>query len=395
MAIATHLNQDLKNASYVRKMFEQGEELKRRYGPENVFDFSLGNPEVEPPQAVRDAFVRHAADTAPGVHRYMNNAGYGQVREKVADMIARASGAPMRADMVVMTVGAAGGINIALKTLLNPGDEVVVFAPYFMEYDFYAKNHNGRVTPVPTNADTFLPEPAALEAAISARTKAVIINSPNNPSGAVYDAACLKSLADVISACEKKFGTDIYVVSDEPYMSIVYDGAPPPHVFNIFRNVILINSYSKSLALAGERIGFAAVSPNAADAGAVSAGMVFCNRVMGFVNAPAFLQRVVADSLDTSVDIAVYAEKRDAICAIMRDAGFDFHTPRGAFYLFPRILGDDENAFKERALAHNILIVPSSGFGWAGRFRLSFCVSTDTILRSRGAFMALADEYRQ
>ena len=393
MPIAKQIALDLDRASYVRKMFEQGEELKKRYGAESIYDFSLGNPEIEPPDSVREAFVRNAEDGALGNHRYMNNAGYMQVRERIADMIGRQSGALIKPVHIVMTVGAAGAMNIALKTLLNPGDEVIAFAPYFKEYDFYAKNHGGSVVPVPVDGDTFKPVPAALEAAVTAKTKAVIINSPNNPSGAVYDGDCLQGVADVLRSCEARFGTDIYVIADEPYISIIYDGLVAPHVFKYFKNAIIVNSYSKSLALAGERIGYAAVNPEAADAGAIAAGLVFCNRVLGYVNAPAFLQRVVADNLESSIDIAIYTEKRDAICSIMRDAGFDFMTPQGAFYLFPKILGDDEEAFKDRAVEHNILIVPGTGFGWPGRFRLAFCVATDTIMRSRGAFMKLAGEY--
>ena len=394
MAIAEHLVKDLENASYVRKMFEQGEEMKKLYGSDKVFDFSLGNPEVEPPESVRESFVRNAADASPGGHRYMNNAGYIHVREKVADLISRQCGAPVKPGHIVMTVGAAGGMNIALKTLLNPGDEVIAFAPYFKEYDFYVKNHGGRIVPVKTDSETFLPDPAALEAAVNARTKAVIINSPNNPTGVVYGGADLQAVADTLRACEKRFGTDIYVISDEPYIKILYDGVEAPHVFRFFKNVIIINSYSKSLALAGERIGYAAVGPDTAGADAVAAGMVFCNRVLGFVNAPAFLQKVVADNLNASVDIAVYEEKRKTVCSIMDDAGFEYPVPKGAFYLFPKILGNDEEEFKNRAIKHNILIVPGTGFGWPGRFRLAYCVATETILRSRDAFMELAAEYK-
>lgn len=393
MSISVEIRQDLSRASYVRKMFEQGEELKKIYGAENVFDFSLGNPEVEPPQSVRESFARLGSGAAPGSHRYMNNAGYMDVREAVAANIARRCGAPVNPGHIVMTVGAAGGMNIALKTLLDPGDEAVVFAPYFKEYDFYAKNHGGKTVPALTDAGTFLPEPAALEAAITGKTKVVIINSPNNPSGAVYNGERLRAVSDVIKSCEKKYGTRIYVISDEPYISIIYDGYTAPHVFKYFENVIIINSYSKSLALAGERIGYAVVGPNTKDADKIAEGLVFCNRVLGFVNAPAFLQRVVAENLSASVDIAIYTKKRDAICSILRDAGFEFNTPQGAFYLFPKILGDDEEAFKDEAVKHNILIVPGSGFGWPGRFRLSYCVSDETILRSRGAFMALAQKY--
>ena len=394
MPIAAQIAKDLLNASYVRKMFEQGEELKKLHGAENVYDFSIGNPEVEPPESVLESFRKYACDTAPGAHRYMNNAGYMDVREKIAAAISSQSGSAVKPSHVVMTVGAAGALNIVLKTLLNPDDEVIAIAPYFMEYDFYAQNHGGRVVPVPAVEGAFLPDAARLEAAINARTKAIILNSPNNPSGAVYGADCLKSIAGVLRSCENKYGTTIYVLSDEPYIKILYDGITAPHVFNYFQNAVIINSYSKSLALAGERIGYAAISPEADGADAIAAGLVFCNRVLGFVNAPAFLQKVVADNLDAAVDAAVYTEKRDAICAIMREAGFDFLTPQGAFYLFPKIMGADEEAFKESALKHNILIVPGKGFGWSGRFRLAFCVSTDTIRRSRGAFLALADEYK-
>ena len=394
MAICRQLEKDLVNASYVRRMFEQGEELKKIYGADKVYDFSLGNPDVEPPDGVRESFRRNAADAAPGAHRYMNNAGYMNVREQIAGAIGRQSGLPVKPNHVVMTVGAAGGMNIALKTLLDPGDEVIAFAPYFKEYDFYAQNHGGRVVPVLTDDGTFYPNPSALEAAVSKRTKAVILNSPNNPSGAVYDAECVKRIADALTACEARFGTNIYVVSDEPYINIIYDGRVAPHIFRYYKNTIIVNSFSKSLALAGERIGYAAVCPEAADADKIAEGLVFCNRVLGFVNAPAFLQRVVAENLESGVDIGVYAERRDAICSILREAGFDFQMPQGAFYLFPKILGNDEEAFKDRAVSHNILIVPGTGFGWPGRFRLAFCVSTDTIINSRDAFLALAEEYK-
>ena len=394
MAICNQLIIDLVNSSYVRKMFEQGEELKKIHGADDVYDFSLGNPDVEPPDGVRESFIRNAAGMASGAHRYMNNAGYPQVREKIAALISGQSGVDMKPGCVVMTVGAAGAMNIALKTLLNPGDEVIAFAPYFKEYDFYAKNHGGRVIPIKTDEDTFYPNPATLEAAVTERTKAVVVNSPNNPSGAVYDAECLDAIAGVLRACEKKYGTDIYVISDEPYINIIYDGKKAPHIFRHYQNAIIVNSFSKSLALAGERIGYAAVCAEAADAEKIAEGLVFCNRVLGFVNAPAFMQRIVAENLEESVDLALYTKKRDAICSILREAGFDFHVPQGAFYLFPKIMGGDEENFKERAIKHNILIVPGTGFGWPGRFRLAYCVSDETILRSRDAFLALAAEFK-
>ncbi|MDR1061880.1 MAG: pyridoxal phosphate-dependent aminotransferase, partial [Clostridiales bacterium] len=387
------LEGDLKKASYVRKMFEQGEELRRLRGADKIFDFSLGNPEAEPPQSVRESIARHAADGAPGLHRYMSNAGYAFARERVAEHLAEQSGVGVGAGNVVMTVGAAGGLNIVLKAILEPGDEVAVFAPYFKEYDFYAENHGGRVVPVQTSAaSAFRPDAEALERAITARTKALIINSPNNPTGAVYDEACLRELDGALERCGQKYGTRILAISDEPYAKIAYDGVRVPQALACFRNAVVVSSYSKSLALAGERIGYVAASPNIEGVGELVDGLVFCNRVLGFVNAPALMQRVVADNAGAGVDMAYYAERRDAICAILDEAGFDFVRPQGAFYVFPKVLGGDEEAFKDRAVAHNILIVPGSGFAGPGHFRLSFCVAADAIRRSRDAFLALAAE---
>ena len=385
---------NLGRASYVRKMFEQGEALKKIHGKDKVYDFSLGNPEGEPPDTVLEAFARCAADRTPGMHRYMSNAGYMDARERIAARIARKCGAPIEARHVVMTAGAAGGMNSVLKAILDPGDEVAVFAPYFKEYDFYAQNHGGKVVAVPTDPNTFQPDVDALERAIGPRTRALILNSPNNPSGAVYGADCYKSLAGALARCEGRHGSRLLVISDEPYSSIVYDGAELPDVFSHFENSVVINSYSKSHALAGERIGFVAVNSAADGADALVDGVVFCSRVLGFVNAPAFLQRVIAQSLEEGVDISHYELRREAVCQVLAEAGFDFMKPQGAFYLFPRILGDDEEAFKERALAHNILIVPGSGFAWPGRFRMAFCVSLETIRGSRQAFLDLAAEYR-
>jgi aspartate aminotransferase len=323
----------------------------------------------------------------------MSNAGYEGVRARIAEMLTKRSGVRVETGHVVMAVGAAGGLNAVLKAILNPGDEVAVFAPYFKEYDFYAQNHGGKVVAVQTDAETFQPDAGALEKAVGPRTRALILNSPNNPSGAIYSADCYRSIAGALAACEKRFGTRVLVISDEPYSSIVYDGAELPNVLAHFENAVVVNSYSKSHALAGERIGFVAVGGAAERADDLANGIVFCTRVLGFVNAPAFLQRVVAESLEASVDIAYYEARREAACSVLAEAGFDFMKPQGAFYVFPRILGGDEEAFKERAVAHNILIVPGSGFAGPGRFRMAFCVGIDTIRNSRQAFLDLASEF--
>ena len=391
--LSIQVAENLGRSSYVRKMFEQGEALKKIHGRDKVYDFSLGNPEAEPPAPVLEAFARFAADRAPGAHRYMSNAGYEDVRARVAQMVSEKSGVPLEARHVVMTVGAAGGLNAVLKAILNPGDEVAVFAPYFQEYNFYAQNHGGQVIAVPTDPETFQPDVSALERALGPRTRALILNSPNNPSGAVYGADCYKRIAGALAACEKRHGTRVLVVSDEPYSSIVYDGLTLPNVLAHFRNAVQVSSFSKSHALAGERIGFVAVSSAADGAEELVDGIVFCNRVLGFVNAPALMQRVVAENLEASVGISHYEERREAACAVLAEAGFDFMKPQGAFYVFPRILGDDEEAFKERAVAHNILIVPGSGFAGPGRFRMAFCVGIDTIRNSRQAFLDLASEF--
>jgi aspartate aminotransferase len=322
----------------------------------------------------------------------MNNAGFADVREKIAKHISDNSNVPVPASNVIMTVGAAGALNILFKTILNPGDEVIALAPYFMEYNFYADNYHGKIVPVMTRKDTFQPDLGELEKAIGERTKAIIINSPNNPTGTVYGEKCLNDIEKLLKKCEKKYGTTIFVVSDEPYIKIAYDGVKIPNMLEHFENAIIVNSFSKSLALAGERIGYAAVSSRIGCAAEIMGGLVFCNRVLGYVNAPALAQLVAADNLDAGVDVSAYAEKRDLFLDILTSAGFECQKPQGAFYLFPKIMGADDEQFKQAALRHNILIVP--GFGVKGHFRAAYCVDIDTIRNSRDAFNALAAEYK-
>ena len=379
------------NASYIRRMFEQGEELKKKFGSDKVFDFSLGNPDAEPPESVVMAYRKYANGDYPGIHRYMSNAGFYEAREKIAAHISANSIVTVPASNVIMTVGAAGAINILMKTILNPGDEVIALAPYFMEYNFYVDNYQGKLTPVNTQEDTFMPDPELIERHICEKTKAIILNSPNNPTGVIYSAECLDAIEATLKKCEKKYGTKIFVISDEPYIKIAYDGVKIPNMLDHFENAIIINSFSKSLALAGERIGYAAVSGRIDCANEIMSGMIFCNRVLGFVNAPALAQIIVAENLDATVDINAFMEKRDILYDIITGAGFECNKPQGAFYLFPKIMGNDEEEFKERALKHNILIVP--GFGVKGHFRAVYCIDINVIKNSRDAFMALAAEY--
>lgn len=384
--VAHQIEKDLKNASWIRKMFEEGNRLRALYGAEDVYDFSLGNPDSDPPEAVLKAMERHIRGKA--AHQYMPNAGFPDVRQKIAEKVSRGLPFPLDMHHIVMTVGAAGGMNAALKALLDPGDEVIVLAPYFAEYLFYIRNHGGVPVVVSTDPDTFEPDAAAVAAAVTPRTKALILNNPNNPTGVVYSRTALHALADALPET-------VCVLSDEPYSRLVYDDVEVPAVLGIFENALIIDSFSKSLALPGERIGYIAVSPRCRDAELLIAALSFTNRVLGFVNAPSLMQRAVADALDAAVDTGVYRERRDALHAIVTEAGFLCPMPMGAFYLFPRSPIPDDIAFVQKAAQHHILAVPGSGFGAPGYFRLAYCTGLDVIQRSRDAFLRLGAEYRK
>lgn len=384
----------LSKSSWIRAMFEEGEKLRKIYGPDNVYDFSIGNPDMEPPQAVRDSIKKLALSDKPGQHRYMSNAGYQESREKVAEYINRENGVSLTAGNIVMTCGAAGGLNVVLKALLNPGEEVIVLSPYFVEYLFYIGNHGGVPVVVPTDSDTFQPDLKAIEENINNRTKAIIINSPNNPTGVIYSETILKQLSQLLEMKEKEFGTNIFVVSDEPYAKIVYDGAKVPSILKIFKNSVVVNSFSKSHALPGERIGYIAVSSTMDDAETLVNALIFCNRTLGFVNAPALFQKVIAETLDAAVNIEAYKKRRDILYNHLVDLGFSCIKPEGGFYLFPKAFTEDDIEFKDYALKHNILIVPGQGFGWKGHFRLSYCIDIKIIENSLPAFEALAKEFK-
>jgi aspartate aminotransferase len=381
MPAAPDIRDAIEKGSWIRKMFEDGALLKARRGEEGVCDFTLGNPFGPPPAALAEEIARLAADPPPDLHRYMPNAGFPEVRAGVAESLARLTGLPFSSDTVVMTAGAAGALNVALKALLSPGDEVVVVAPYFAEYLFYIRNAGGTPVVAESRKD-FRLDVDTVAAALSPRTRALILNTPNNPTGAVYGAADLRGLDDALGKHERRAGHPVYVLSDEPYRKIVYPGAAfhPPAA--ALRNTVVAYSHSKDLNVPGERIGYLAVSPRAADAAEVAEACIFCNRVLGFVNAPSLMQRAVAPFQDAPADTAVYRENRDALLAALREAGFAVTSPGGAFYLFPQSPTADELAFVAAAREEGILVVPGRGFGRSGHFRIAFCVSSGTVARS-------------
>lgn len=383
----------LANSSWIRAMFEQGKQLKAQYGDDKVYDFTLGNPDPEPSEGILQDLERLVRE--PNIHKYMSNAGFEDVREKIAAHMARESGVPFTAAQIVMVTGAAAGLSVTFHSLLNPGDEVLTMAPYFMEYNSYVGNQGGTVVPVPTVPATFQPDPGAIERAIGPKTKAILLNSPNNPTGAVYGEDVLRALAAVLERAEARLGRPVYVISDEPYAKIVYDGVRVPSIPAIFRNSVVVNSFSKSLALPGERIGFVAVHPAMAGADVLTDAIVYSNRTLGFVNAPGLFQKAVADHLDEAVGLEDYRERRDMLYEILTDAGFCVAKPQGAFYLFPKCPIEDDGAFTDMALRHNIVLVGGAGFAYPGYFRLAYCVSRDTIRNSAPAFRALYAEAKR
>ncbi|MHB9094749.1 MAG: pyridoxal phosphate-dependent aminotransferase [Eubacteriales bacterium] len=392
MPIAKKIAENLKRASWIRAMFEEGEKLRKIHGADKVYDFTLGNPDVEPPAALKEELKRLALDPVPGMHRYMSNAGYPDTRRAVAEVLAEESGLEFSEANIVMTVGAGGALNVVLKTLLDPGDEVIILSPFFVEYKFYIDNHGGAFKEVSTK-DNFQLDLGAIEAAIGPKTKALIINTPNNPTGAIYDAASLEQLGSLLRKKETEFGKDIYVISDEPYAKISYDGVKVPSIFKYIDNSIVVTSHSKDLALPGERIGYLAVSPRVKNLPLVMDGMVFANRTLGFVNAPALMQRLVTHLQRESVDIAEYQEKRDILYNNLTEMGFSMVKPAGAFYLFPKSPIPDDVAFIKAAQKYNILLVPGSGFGQPGYFRIAYCIDKNIITNSLPAFRELAKEF--
>lgn len=391
MVISKKIESSLSGASFIRKMFEEGERLRKIYGPEKVYDFSLGNPSGEPPAAIKERLKNLALEPVQGMHRYMSNAGYPETRRAVAEFLTGQTGLPFSENHVVMSCGAGGALNVVLKTLLDPGDEVIVLAPFFMEYKFYADNHGGLLKIVSTDED-FMLDIHAIKEAITSKTKAIIINSPNNPTGVVYDAYSLAMLGNLLKAIEQETGQQIFVISDEPYAKIVYDNFTVPSVFKHIKNSIVVTSHSKDLSLPGERIGYLAASPNIDNIQLFIEGAIFCTRTLGFVNAPALAQRLVTGLQGENADVAEYQEKRDILFDNLTAMGYQMVKPHGAFYLFPKSPLPDDVEFVSKAQEHNILVVPGSGFAKPGYFRISYSVDKQMILNSLPAFKALAEE---
>ena len=392
MSISIKVSSFIEKASWIRKMFEEGAMLRKIHGEENVFDFTLGNPCVEPPEAFREELLKLATNPIPGMHRYMNNAGYEETRAAVAEVVSEKSPQQLTASHVVMTCGAGAALNVVLKTVLNPGDEVIVLAPFFVEYRFYIDNHGGTTREVQTLPDSFQLDLPAIEKAITEKTAAIIINSPNNPTGVIYPAEDLQRLGQLLARKEKELDRQIFLISDEPYARILYDDQQVPGIFHHVKNAVIVTSHSKDLALPGERIGYLAVNPAMGNLTVFIEGAVFCNRVLGFVNAPALIQRLVTPLQRESVDIKEYQAKRDLLYDNLTAMGFKMVKPGGAFYLFPRSPLPDDVEFVRLAQKHNILLVPGSGFGAPGFFRIAYCIDTAVIHRSLPAWEKLAQE---
>lgn len=372
----------------IRKMFEEGALLKKKYGEDNVYDFSIGNPDLDPPSEVVEAIEEIAADTSPMCHGYMPNPGYMQARQAMAEKTSLEQGTAVPADCVIMSVGAAGAMNCVFKALLNDGDEVIVPAPYFAEYGHYCANHGGTLRPVPTKNDFSL-DTDAIKAALTEKTAAVIINSPNNPTGRIYSREEIQALSAVLTAHGEKTGRYPYIVCDEPYRAITYGGKKVAPVFPEYRQAVVVTSFAKNLSVPGERIGYIAVNPASDDASEMVAACILATRILGFVNAPAFFQKVIARSWNARCDYSLYEKRCREIMEIMDYAGLQYAKPEGAFYLFVKVpegWNGDDMAFTEHLKKFNILCAPGTGFGGKGWFRISYCVAEKTILNSKEAF---------
>lgn len=392
MAISKRVKKALEGASWVRKMFEEGEALKRIYGEENVFDFSLGNPNLEPPPSLKKALKALADHPISGMHRYMPNNGYSETRKAIAQYITEESGLPFEEKHVVMTVGAAGGLNVVFKALLDEGDEVIVPSPYFMEFKFYIENSGGEIRLVETHEDFSL-NLKAIKDAIGKRTKAILINSPNNPTGAIYDEEPLRQLGDLLKRKTEELGKTLYLITDEAYRRIVFDQIKLPIPFLFYPHTIRVTSHSKDLSLPGERIGYIAVSPLCEELDELISAIVFANRTLGFVNAPALMQRLVAPLQKNSINIREYEEKRDLFYNALKTYGYDIVKPQGAFYLFPKAPIEDEVTFVKELQSKRILTVPGRGFGKPGYFRIAYAVEKKTIEGSLPGFKEIAEKY--
>lgn len=387
MAISEKMISFGEKSSWIRKMFEEGAKLKAEYGDDKVFDFSIGNPDVPPPPQFREAMIEIASENAPNQHGYMPNGGYSWVRQAIAARMSAEQEVAVDFGDILMSCGAAGGINVVMKALLNPGDEVLLVTPYFVDYHFYVDNHGGVAKVVQTD-DQFNLDLAAIEQAITDKTKAMIINSPNNPTGQIYSYESIKALGDLLENASKRNGSPIYLVADEPYRKIIFEEYTVPPIFKLVRNSIVATSFSKDLSLPGERIGYVGVNPGADAKKDLLNAMTLATRILGFINAPAFMQRVVAEIQDAVVDNSIYERRRELFCSILEETGYQFIKPKGAFYLFPKSPIQDDIAFSGMLQKQRILSVPGRGFGVPGYFRLAFCIDEDYITRSATGFKA-------
>ena len=384
----------VKNNSAIRMMFEEGNRLRAKYGADKVFDFSLGNPSVPAPDSVREAIIELVNTTDPTVlHGYMSNAGFEDVRQTIAESLNRRFDTKFSAKNLIMTIGAASGLNVILKTILNPGEEVIVFAPYFLEYGAYVRNYDGVLVEVSPDTTTFQPNLAEFEQRITPKTRAVIVNTPHNPTGVVYSEETIKKLSAILEAKQKEFGTVIYLISDEPYRELAYDGVEVPYLTKYYNNTVVGYSYSKSLSLPGERIGYLVIPDEADGSEELISAATIANRTLGCVNAPSLIQKVVAKCVDAKTDLAAYDKNRQALYNGLKACGFECIKPQGAFYLFVKSPIADEKQFCEAGKKYNILMVPGSSFACPGYVRLAYCVSYETIQNSLPEFKKLAAEY--
>lgn len=385
----------VENNSAIRMMFEEGNRLRAKYGAENVFDFSLGNPSVPAPDCVRQAIIELVNEENPTtLHGYMSNAGFEDVRQTIAESLNRRFGTAFQGKNLIMTVGAASGLNVILKTVLNPGDEVIVFAPYFLEYGAYVRNYDGVLVEISPDTETFQPNLAELEEKITEKTKAVIVNTPHNPTGVVYSEETIQKLSAILEKKQKEFGSVIYLISDEPYRELAYDGVEVPYLTKYYDNTVVGYSYSKSLSLPGERIGYLVIPDEADGSEELLAAASIANRILGSVNAPSLMQKVIGKCVEAEVDVAAYDKNRQVLYNGLKELGFSCIKPQGAFYLFVKSPVEDEKEFCQAAKKYNILMVPGTSFACPGYVRLAYCVSYDTIVNALPQFAKLAEEFR-
>ena len=393
--IAKKMLKYVEGSSVTRAMFEEGKRMAKLYGAENVYDFSLGNPSVEPPKAVKDSMIEILQEERPNkVHGYMNNAGYEEVRAAIAESLNQKFGTSFGEKNILMTVGAAGGLNVILKTILDPGDEVIAFAPYFSEYNNYVANYDGKMVVISPNIPSFQPNLKEFAEKITAKTKAVILNTPNNPTGVVYSEKTIQELAKILEEKQKEFGTAIYLIADEPYRELAYDGVEVPYLTKYYANTVVGYSYSKSLSLPGERIGYLVIPNEADDFDNLVNAATIANRILGFVNAPSLQQLTVAKCLQEATDVSAYDTNRRLLYDKLTELGFECAKPEGAFYMWVKTKEPDDSAFVAKAKEFHLLLVPGSAFMCPGYVRIAYCVDTEMLKRSFAAFEQLAESYK-